>query len=600
MNHVSSKWLRRLRWLFLLYSSHFLIIYLYIGIRYSEWHGTTKFPFVIVTMVCLQVVYEAYSSFRLVKSRTYLATVVSAFFMLLETGVIQNPSGIYFSPYMIPIIIMCFLGSAVGWFIPLIVVTSFILLSMFGLAGFLKSPVPVNLKFYVYGSVEMILMVVLLIFGYFFWKKYYDLSENAELRRLTTRLKRGTQQSTAILNSIGDGVIVFTSSGIIDLINPPASAMTGYEIKDALGKDINSILKFSDPESKAANSPLPDYISIAIKEKKHLSETVKISTPRIQRNLIVLLGVSPIVIPPNNELVGGVVILHDVTKEIEIERQRNDFVSTASHEMRTPIATIEGYLDIALSDKEHELKPPLRDYIDNAHKSTIHLGKLFQDLLSSSSVEDGSMTNNPQVFDLKEFMDQLSEDYHLTTKKHGLTFIYKVAGEITKRNKNKTRYFSHSKYLVYADPIRLREVINNLFDNAVKYTQKGSVEMGLSSNNANVQIYVKDSGIGIPESDIPHLFQKFYRVDNSLTRTIGGTGLGLFICKKIVEMYGGSIWIESKYNEGSTFFVTLPRLTIQEAAQLKAKEAERKTQAETAQSKPDVTSEQEDKVKQAD
>ncbi|HTH71970.1 MAG TPA: HAMP domain-containing sensor histidine kinase, partial [Candidatus Pristimantibacillus sp.] len=123
-------------------------------------------------------------------------------------------------------------------------------------------------------------------------------------------------------------------------------------------------------------------------------------------------------------------------------------------------------------------------------------------------------------------------------------------------------------YYVYVDPDRLREVITNLFDNACKYTDQGKVTIGLTGNNDVVQLYIRDTGAGIPAEDVPHLFQKFYRVDNSATRTIGGTGLGLFIARKIIELYKGRIWVESELGKGSTFFINLPRLTSQKAQEI--------------------------------
>ncbi len=128
-------------------------------------------------------------------------------------------------------------------------------------------------------------------------------------------------------------------------------------------------------------------------------------------------------------------------------------------------------------------------------------------------------------------------------------------------------------YYVLVDPDRLREVITNLFDNAVKYTPTGKISVGLTGNNEVVQMFVKDTGPGIAPEDLPHLFQKFYRVDNSATRTIGGTGLGLFICKRIIDMYRGRIWVESTVNQGSTFYINLPRLTPQQAQEIKNGEA---------------------------
>ena len=127
-------------------------------------------------------------------------------------------------------------------------------------------------------------------------------------------------------------------------------------------------------------------------------------------------------------------------------------------------------------------------------------------------------------------------------------------------------------YYINVDSERIREVIINLFDNAVKYTESGSVSIGLTGDANVVQLSIQDTGAGIAAEDIPHLFQKFYRVDNSATRTIGGTGLGLFICRKIVELYSGRIWVESKPGTGSTFFINLPRLDAKQAAELKAEQ----------------------------
>jgi signal transduction histidine kinase len=134
-------------------------------------------------------------------------------------------------------------------------------------------------------------------------------------------------------------------------------------------------------------------------------------------------------------------------------------------------------------------------------------------------------------------------------------------------------------YYTHADPDRIREVITKIFDNAVKYTESGKISNGLTGDDQVVQFYVRDTGPGIPREDIPHMFQKFYRVDSSATRTIGGTGLGLFICRKIVELYGGRIWVESEVGKGSSFFINLPRLSTAKASELQAAEAKSTTLA---------------------
>jgi signal transduction histidine kinase len=128
-------------------------------------------------------------------------------------------------------------------------------------------------------------------------------------------------------------------------------------------------------------------------------------------------------------------------------------------------------------------------------------------------------------------------------------------------------------FYAYADPHRIYEVLQNIIDNAVKYTITGGVTVRLTGDPSVIQIQISDTGQGIPEEDIPHLFQKFYRVDSSLTRSVGGTGLGLFICKKIIELYNGQIWVESQLGKGSTFFINLPRLTAEQALHLQQSQA---------------------------
>lgn len=171
------------------------------------------------------------------------------------------------------------------------------------------------------------------------------------------------------------------------------------------------------------------------------------------------------------------------------------------------------------------------------------------------------------------FMEQLVDSLRFTAEKKGLILDFMVgvggaeANAVTGGKMIKPLYYTH------ADPDRLREVITNLFDNAVKYTDAGKISVGLTGNNDIVQLFVKDTGPGIPPADLGHLFQKFYRVDNTATRTIGGTGLGLFISRKIIEMYNGRIWAESELGKGSTFYINLPRLSSQKAEEMMQNEA---------------------------
>jgi signal transduction histidine kinase len=267
----------------------------------------------------------------------------------------------------------------------------------------------------------------------------------------------------------------------------------------------------------------------------------------------------------------AVAIFRDASNERAEEQQRADFISTASHEMRTPVAAIEGYLSLTLNAKVATIDNRARDYLEKAHSSTQHLGQLFQDLLTSAKAEDGRLTSHPTVVELGGFLEQLTNDLRFVAEKKGL-FMEFVVGSSNVINASNTatggERVVRPLYYVYVDPDRLREVVTNLFDNAVKYTPDGKISIGLTGDDTVAQAYVRDTGPGIPAADVPHLFQKFYRVDNSATRTVGGTGLGLFICKKIVELYNGRIWVESEYGKGSSFYLNFPRLSTQQATSM--------------------------------
>lgn len=389
--------------------------------------------------------------------------------------------------------------------------------------------------------------------------------------KLSTMLGSNQQQSEILIQSITDGLIVFNVEGKISLINSAAATMTGWSVNDATGIDIRQVVKLQDEHG----APIPeegDPFTRTLKTQQHVNPMNVILVGRDQKAHMVSLVVSPILLPKTNGFAGAVAVIRDVSGQHAVDQQRADFISTAAHEMRTPVAAIEGYLALALNDKVSTIDARARGYLEKAHASTQHLGQLFQDLLTSSKAEDGRLTSHPTAVEMSTYLEQLTSDLKFAAEKKGL-FVEFVIGTSNGAIDATTHESSLSHvlkplYYVEADPDRLREVITNLFDNACKYTEQGKITIGLTGNNEIVQLYIRDTGHGIPTDDIPHLFQKFYRVDNSATRTIGGTGLGLFICRKIIELYHGRIWVESQIDQGSTFFINLPRLSTQRATEM--------------------------------
>jgi PAS domain S-box-containing protein len=431
--------------------------------------------------------------------------------------------------------------------------------------------------------------------SWWFFRKHTARKVSATTTKLASTLQSEKVKGDIILNSIEDGVVFVDQQGTIQLFNPGAAKITGWDRDEAQGLDWKSVFNFINSKGEAVD-PNETPFAKALKTGQTVRDNTANITSKSNSAIAVTFGVSPII---NDAEVNGLVgIFRDVSQERQEENQRAEFISTASHEMRTPVAAIEGYLSLSLNDKVATIDGRARDFLEKAHASTKHLGELFQDLLTSAKAEDGRLTNHPEVVEMGEFMEQLTNDLHFAAEKKnlGVDFIIgnnSVIDASTVDASSPVRMDGHERvvrplYYSHIDPDRVREVITNLFDNACKYSDKGKISLGLTGNDSVVQIYVRDQGHGIPAEDLPHLFQKFYRVDNSATRTIGGTGLGLFICRKIIELYGGRIWVESVLGQGSTFYINLPRLSTQQAEQLRAEQAN-ETAQEAANTTPDGT-----------
>jgi PAS domain S-box-containing protein len=375
-------------------------------------------------------------------------------------------------------------------------------------------------------------------------------------------------KAEVVINAIGDGVALIGPDQLIQVFNPAAAVISGWAQDEALGLDARSVFRMLNAKGEAHTD---ETSPLALSWKSN--DTIKDNTSALQsksdKSVEVQLIISPL-LDATGVRQGTIVVFRDVTSERKEEKQRAEFISTASHEMRTPVAAIEGYLALAMNEKVSKIDTKARDYLEKAHSSTQHLGKLFQDLLTAAKSEDGRLSNHPVVVEIGAYLQQIAEDLKFSAEKKGLLTEFVVGSASATVDGTGGGRVVRPLYYAYVDPERMREVITNIFDNAVKYTDQGKVTLGLTGDEGLIQIRVSDTGPGIPAEDIPHLFQKFYRVDNSATRTIGGTGLGLFICRKIIELYSGKIWVTSTLGKGSTFFMNVPRISAAKAQSLQA------------------------------
>lgn len=240
---------------------------------------------------------------------------------------------------------------------------------------------------------------------------------------------------------------------------------------------------------------------------------------------------------------GAVVSFHDISRLKQLEQVRRDFVANVSHELRTPLSIFRGYLETLLDDPKQAPKELLRVlHIMEKHSNRLNL--LVEDLLSLARLESHAPQLDLAPLKLEPFFQQMIEAWKL---------------KLQLRKLNVTTAVEPPDISIFADEARLEEVLHNLLDNAVKYSPPdGKILLSSARTDSHITIRVADAGAGIPAADLPHIFERFYRVEKSRTRERGGTGLGLSIVKHIVQLHGGNVTAESRVGEGTTVVVSLP------------------------------------------
>lgn len=539
--------------------------------------------FVLAVMAMAHALYGLTLFFPLAQHHPRAAGFVSflLFFVMSSYSfwITKDETNTYFAL----LVIVALLSGMYGWIVSLMFNTSIItLLIMIQMGNLSASENYTPLMIVIYTAVSI--MTILL------WTSMNKIDdENQPILKLKKpKLSKagkstGPNLSTDILiNAITDGVAIVGSDGVIQTFNPSATTITGWADSEAIGLDHRSVLIMTNQKDEVYSDQINPITQSLISGEARQDINAKIQT-RSKKLIEVDLLASPI--KNGDRAEATVVIFRDVSKQRSEERQRAEFISTASHEMRTPVAAIEGYLALAMNEKVAKIDSAAKGYLEKAHASTQHLGKLFQDLLTAAKSEDGRLTNNPEVVEVGQLLDELIEGVRFTAEKKGLLMESDFGEGGTTNGTQSSVSMGAVRPLAYVfvDAERIREVITNLFDNAVKYTEEGKVTIGMHTEEKTVTIIVKDTGAGISKEDVPHLFQKFYRVDNSATRQVGGTGLGLFICRKIVELYNGRIWVESELGEGSSFKISLPKLSNERAQELMRTQAQKVSSSQSSQ-----------------
>ncbi len=386
-------------------------------------------------------------------------------------------------------------------------------------------------------------------------------------------------ESALVLHTITDGILVIDASGNIKLANPASIQIVGWDDTDVVGLHWSSVLMLAGfngqllaeaenpiarmvanlanlQKSEITNTPGPE---LDAKDRFFQSKDYQIVTHFSSKQIPVSL--TAIIADDGNDSV--VVSFHDISAELKKNSEQSEFISTASHEMRTPVAAIEGFLGLALNPSTATIDDRARSYLEKAHDASEHLGRLFQDLLSTTALEDKRYNMRPEPVNVNELTQSIAGAMVQKAVEKGLSFSVMPSGSEHSGSK-------HIDPVFYAniDKDFYSEILQNFIENAIKYTHQGGITVDVGGDDNNVVLSVKDTGIGVAPEEVKHIFQKFYRVDNSDTREIGGTGLGLFITKKRAEAMGGRVWAESVLGSGSTFFASFPRISLDEYNQL--------------------------------
>ena len=259
---------------------------------------------------------------------------------------------------------------------------------------------------------------------------------------------------------------------------------------------------------------------------------------------------------PDGKSQWALFVIHDMTQHRKLERLRRDFVANASHELRTPLSIIKGYVETVV-DGHQTMSPEERGrFLKTIQRHSERLNDIIQDLLTLSRLESATPGINFESVDLASLLAAYGDEYrHRPSASEHLITVNAPSTVGT----------------LHADPVKLSQVFSNLIDNALKYTPKGSrIELQARVVETNeIEVAVRDNGPGIPTEDLPHIFERFYRVDKGRSRETGGTGLGLSIVKHIVQLHGGRVWAESEVGQGTSILMRLPRNAAPVSGQMK-------------------------------
>ena len=360
------------------------------------------------------------------------------------------------------------------------------------------------------------------------------------LRSTLDEVNGERQKLDTVLSGMRDAVVAFMADGTVLHSNRSAEELFGDELRENRLHLDDCLEKLDLPLANGA-----DGMTLTIPDSAEITRDGYIFHDRITEGRVYDVGYARLRYSTDEgQATGSVFIIHDVTGRYELDKSRREFVANVSHELNTPLTAIKGATETVRADPD--MDPAMRDYfLDMVLSESDRMHRIVSDLLTLSRLDNNRTKWNIETFDMRLFVRHICEIMRpdLEAHRHRITFgAEKNLPPIT------------------ADRQRIEQVVINILSNSIKYTPDGGrIDIVLTHRaKKTVALFIRDNGIGIPEEDLEHLFERFYRVEKSRTQDAGGTGLGLAIAKELVEAHGGTIQIDSKLGEGTTVKIELP------------------------------------------
>jgi PAS domain S-box-containing protein len=342
----------------------------------------------------------------------------------------------------------------------------------------------------------------------------------------------------ALFNSIGDGAMTTDEFGTITRVNPVALKILGYKEFELIGKPFITTVISEDLEGRPM-TVIDRPITRAYLTGKPVMGKLYYRT-KTGAQIPVSVNVSPIMF--EGKPVGAIEVFRDVTIELEVDRMKSEFISLASHQLRTPLSAIKTYTHMLSDGYMGELNDSQKKSLDTIIGASNRMNELISTLLSITRIESGTIAVNPD-----DVITEILPELNLLADAKAITLRLQVVGKASTQIKT--------------DSLIIKEVTTNLISNAIKYTPEGgSVSVSIKPRKKDIMVEVADTGWGIPSHTQDKVFSKFFRGPNIIKRETSGTGLGLYLVKGLLDTLGGTIWFSSQEGKGTTFYFTLPRV----------------------------------------